>query len=87
MKITFQFILAALLVSCASKSGGEKSLIQQASAEHKCPPSEISVLNKHESNGGASYQLNICGRQVTYYRVEGSYVEAKNYSGSAPAAQ
>ena len=79
-KKIFAALALAFVFGCASKGSGEASLIQQASAEHKCPPSEISVLNKRAANGGATYQLNICGRQVYYYYVNGAYTEAGKYS-------
>lgn len=84
MKIA-AFLVFLFSIACASKGSGEKTLIQQASEEHKCPPSEISVLNKRQANGGATYQLNICGRQVYYYLVNGSYIDEQHYRPATPA--
>src|SRR5687768_15639714 len=87
MKLIYSAFALTLVFGCASKKVGEKDLMAQASAEHNCPPSEISVLNKKQANGGASYQLNICGRHVTYYRVNNSFVEASKYGNQGPAIQ
>lgn len=86
MKYLSLLFLSSLLFSCASKGPGEKDLIKQASVEQHCPPSEIRILNKRSANGGASYQLQICGRQMYYYLIDGAFIDEHKYKPATWAA-
>ena len=76
-KVFLILTFAILLISCASAMGyAEDDVVKTASVEHGCPVEKIKVIDKIEKMGNATYNLEICGKQIVYKRIGSVIMQA-----------
>ena len=82
MKKSLVFVSVLLLFSCGSISrqvfgNTEKDLIKQVSIETGCSSDKITVTEKMQNFGNATYALNVCGKRMVYKQVGSVFMKAE----------
>jgi hypothetical protein len=82
MKKSLIILSSFFIISCGSVNrkvfgNTEKDLIKQVSIETGCSSDKITVTEKIQNLGNATYALNVCGNRMVYKQIGSVFMKSE----------